>query len=160
MTLQAPIEVVDVTTPADTTVVVEVGIVPGGPPGPQGDPGPVGPRGPVGPTGPQGATGAGGATGATGPGVPPAGAIGQLLQKAATADYVTAWVTPVPEAYRHVQATAATVWSIAHTLPFRPNVTTVDSSGREMIPGLVEYPDAVHVRLTFSAAVGGEAYLT
>lgn len=63
-------------------------------------------------------------------------------------------------AYRHVQATAATVWDIVHNLSFRPNVTAVDSTGREMVPGLVEYPAATSMRLTFSAAVGGEAYLS
>jgi len=55
---------------------------------------------------------------------------------------------------------AATVWTIVHNLTFRPNVAAVDSSGREMIPGYVEYPDGSTVRLTFSVAVGGEAYLS
>jgi hypothetical protein len=63
-------------------------------------------------------------------------------------------------AYRHVQATAATVWTIAHDLSFRPNVTAIDSTGREMWPGAVDYPSAITVQLTFSAAVGGEAYLS
>jgi hypothetical protein len=63
-------------------------------------------------------------------------------------------------AYRHVQATAATVWSITHALAFRPNVTAVDSTGREIWPGDVDYPSATTVTLTFSAAVGGEAYLS
>jgi hypothetical protein len=63
-------------------------------------------------------------------------------------------------AYRHVQATAATVWSIAHNLSFRPNVSAVDSTGREVWPGAVDYPSATTVTLTFSAAVGGEAYLS
>jgi hypothetical protein len=63
-------------------------------------------------------------------------------------------------AYRHVQATAATVWNITHGLAFRPNVSAVDSTGREMWPGAVDYPSATTVQLTFSAAVGGEAYLS
>jgi hypothetical protein len=63
-------------------------------------------------------------------------------------------------AYRHVQATATTVWTIAHNLSFRPNVAAVDSTGREMWPGAVDYPSATTVELTFSAAVGGEAYLS
>jgi hypothetical protein len=67
---------------------------------------------------------------------------------------------PGAGAYRYTQPTAATEWDIVHSLPFRPNVTAVDSTGREMIPGAVEYPDATSVRLTFSVAVGGEAYLT
>jgi hypothetical protein len=62
--------------------------------------------------------------------------------------------------YRHVQATAATTWAITHNLSFRPNVTAVDSTGRQMWPGAVDYPSATAVTLTFSAAVGGEAYLS
>jgi hypothetical protein len=69
---------------------------------------------------------------------------------------------PAPQvlAYRHVQATATTVWNITHNLAFRPNVSAVDSTGREMWPGAVDYPSAITVTLTFSAAVGGEAYLS
>ena len=63
-------------------------------------------------------------------------------------------------AYRHVQASAAATWTIAHGLAFRPNVTAVDSTGHEITPGDVTYPDSVTVQLSFSAAVGGEAYLS
>jgi hypothetical protein len=70
-----------------------------------------------------------------------------------------AGTTPVV-AYRHVQAAAATVWSITHGLTFRPNVVAVDSTGREITPGAVDYPTATSVELTFSAALGGEAYLS
>jgi hypothetical protein len=63
-------------------------------------------------------------------------------------------------AYHHVQATAATVWNITHNLTFRPNVAAIDSTGREIWPGAVDYPSAIAVQLTFSAAVGGEAYLS
>src|SRR5262245_51617450 len=76
------------------------------------------------------------------------------------------WVPATPTisvaqvAYRYTQASAAPVWSIIHNLPFRPQVTAVDSTGREITPGDVSYPDAVTVQLTFSAAVGGEAYLS
>jgi hypothetical protein len=63
------------------------------------------------------------------------------------------------ESYRHVQSSAATTWVITHGLSFRPNITAVDSSGRQIIPGAVDYTSAT-VTLTFSAAVGGEAYLS
>ncbi|HKE87306.1 MAG TPA: hypothetical protein VKB50_26290 [Vicinamibacterales bacterium] len=63
-------------------------------------------------------------------------------------------------AYRHVQATAATTWAITHNLSFRPNVTAVDSTGRAIWPGALDYLSDTTVQLTFSAAVGGEAYLT
>lgn len=59
--------------------------------------------------------------------------------------------------YRHVQMTAATTWTINHGLSFWPNVTVIDSSGREII-GEETYPNANTVIVTFSAAVAGEAY--
>jgi hypothetical protein len=68
--------------------------------GPQGDTGPTGPQGndgPIGPTGPKGEpgpTGADGATGPAGPGVPAGGTAGQLLSKASSVDYATAWIDP------------------------------------------------------------------
>jgi hypothetical protein len=39
-------------------------------------------------------------------------------------------------------------------------VSAVDSTGREIVPGAVDYLSATAVTLTFSAAVGGEAYLS
>jgi hypothetical protein len=93
-------------------------------------------------------------------GVVPGGTAAQVLQKATGSDYDVAWTTPAALAYRHVQATAATTWSITHNLSFRPNVAAVDSTGREIVPGAVDYPSATAVTLTFSAAVGGEAYLS
>lgn len=60
--------------------------------------------------------------------------------------------------FRHVQGAAATVWNINHNLNCRPSITVVDSVGTVVI-GQVEYLDDSNVRLTFSAAFGGEAYL-
>jgi hypothetical protein len=62
--------------------------------------------------------------------------------------------------YRHYQTSPADTWTVEHDLPFRPNVTVVDSTGREVWPGVVEYPNDLTVQLTFSAAFGGEAYLS
>src|SRR5580765_4989617 len=95
--------------------------------------------GPPGPTGPPGPPGAPGAAGPQGPPGDPAD-IGAV-------------------SYRHVQPSAASVWTITHGLSFQPNVSVVDSSHRESIPGAVDSPTATAVQLTFSAAVGGEAYL-
>jgi|SRR5215467_581756 len=95
-----------------------------------GEPGPPGPQGPQGPAGPQGPQGPPG-TGGT-----------------QTLSYV--WS----------QATAATTWTITHGLSFYPNVTVVDSAGHEIYPGDLTYPNATTVQLTFSAAVGGTAYLS
>jgi hypothetical protein len=36
----------------------------------------------------------------------------------------------------------------------------VDSSGREVVPGAIDYVSSATVQLTFSAAFGGEAYLS
>jgi len=75
--------------------------------------------------------------------------------------WVPATPTGVPAlGYRHVQASAAATWSIAHGLSFRPNISAVDSTGQEIVPGAVSYPSDTTVQLTFSAAVGGEAYLS
>lgn len=60
--------------------------------------------------------------------------------------------------YRHVQGAAVTVWNIPHNLSCRPSISVVDSAGNLVI-GQVEYLDDNNVRLTFSAAFGGEAYL-
>lgn len=63
-------------------------------------------------------------------------------------------------AYRHVQIAAATAWVIDHNLGFRPNVSAVDSAGTEIMPGEVVYTSGTTIVLQFSAAVGGEAYLS
>jgi hypothetical protein len=102
-----------------------------------------------------------GPTGPVGPGVAAGGTTGQVLSKASATDYDTTWTTSAAGAalaYRHVQASAATTWTIPHNLTFRPNVTAVDSTGREIVPGALDYSSATTVTLTFSAAVGGEAY--
>lgn len=62
--------------------------------------------------------------------------------------------------YRHYQTTAAAVWTVIHPLGFQPNVTVVDSSGREVWAGTVEYLTENTIRLTFSAAFGGQALLS
>lgn len=63
-------------------------------------------------------------------------------------------------AYLHSQPTADTKWTINHPLPFRPNVSVIDSSGREIWPGEINYISSSTIELTFSSSVGGEAYLT
>lgn len=64
------------------------------------------------------------------------------------------------QSYRHVQASPTTVWNIDHGLSFYPHVTIVDSSKREVFPDHIDFPTATTVVVTFTAAVGGEAYLS
>src|SRR5262245_6907039 len=58
---------------------------------------------------------------------------------------------------RHVQITAADVWTFRHGLDKYPSIDVVDSSGA-IVVGEVAYLDRNTVRITFSAAISGEAY--
>lgn len=92
------------------------------------DAGSGGPIGPIGPAGPPGTPGADGTDGASG------------------------------GFFRFVQGTSSAVWTIAHGLPYEPNVTVVDSSGTQ-VEGDVSYVgNTVVVR--FSGAFAGTAYLS
>jgi hypothetical protein len=62
-------------------------------------------------------------------------------------------------AYTFVQGTPVNTWVIDHPLTFLPNVTVVDSSGRQ-VEGDVSYADTDTVTITFSAAFSGKAYLS
>jgi hypothetical protein len=99
--------------------------------------------------------------GGPGGGVPAGGSPGQVLSKLTASDYDTTWVTVAGAiaSYRHVQTVSSAVWTIAHNLGFYPNVSVVDSSGREVI-GEINYVSMNTVQITFSAAFGGEAYLS
>src|SRR5213075_3591459 len=82
--------------------------------------------------------GAGG--GGTAHGIPPGGTQGQLLAKETASDYDTQWVTVagLVSSYRHIQTVPAAMWTIVHNLGFYPNVSVVDSSGREVV-GEINY---------------------
>jgi len=107
----------------------------GGAQGPQGNTGATGSQGPIGPKGDTGATGPAGIPGPPGP----SGSAGAT--------------------YRHYQTTPATTWTINHGLSYFPNVTLVDSTYTEIFAE-VQYPSQYVVTANFSAAVGGEAYLS
>lgn len=62
-------------------------------------------------------------------------------------------------AYEHDQPIASADWTINHPLPFRPNVSIVDTTGR-LCEGVPEYPDASTVVVHFSSAFAGTAYLS
>lgn len=60
--------------------------------------------------------------------------------------------------YTHTQASAASSWTIHHSLGRYPSVTVVDSSGRE-VHGDVAYLSSMDITVTFSAPFAGVAYL-
>ena len=85
------------------------------------------------------------------------GAVGSA--EIADGSVAAADLAPGVLSYRHTQAAAATVWTISHGLSFMPNVMAVDSTGQWIIPE-IQYLSSSTVQLTFSASVGGEAYLS
>jgi hypothetical protein len=62
--------------------------------------------------------------------------------------------------YTHHQTVADTTWTINSPLNFYPNVSVVDSTGEQIFPGSLVYSSVALIILTFSSAVGGEAYLS
>lgn len=59
----------------------------------------------------------------------------------------------------YTQTSPSTVWNIAHTLAFIPNIIVVDSSNN-VIEGDYEYINATHIIATFTEPVAGKAYLS
>lgn len=87
--------------------------------------------GSVGPTGPQGVQGAQGVQGPPGPAL----------------------------AYTHTQNLPQNIWTIAHGLGVYPQVSVVEFGGANVI-GDVAYLDVNTLRVTFTTAVSGYAYLS
>ena len=56
------------------------------------------------------------------------------------------------------QATSSDVWEIEHNLDKYPSVTVVDSGGTVVI-GEIVYIDKNNIRITFTSAFSGKAYL-
>ena len=56
------------------------------------------------------------------------------------------------------QATSSDVWEIEHNLDKYPSVTVVDSGG-SVVVGEIVYIDKNNVRITFTSAFSGKAYL-
>lgn len=57
------------------------------------------------------------------------------------------------------QTSPSTVWNIAHTLGFTPNIIIVDASG-EVVECALDYISATQIIATFSEAISGKAYLS
>lgn len=62
-------------------------------------------------------------------------------------------------AYVHTQSVPSDTWTINHTLPYKPNVTIVDSAG-SVVHGNVDYVGDSQVVVTFSGGFSGKAYLS
>lgn len=71
----------------------------------------------------------------------------------------SAEITTADLGYQHVQNVATNIWNIPHYLGFYPNITVVDSAGT-VLEGDLEYVDVNNVKVTFSAAFSGNAYLS
>ena len=52
-----------------------------------------------------------------------------------------------------------TDWDVFHDLGYYPNVTVVDSAG-SVVEGEIDYTDRNNIRLRFSEAFAGCAYLS
>lgn len=61
--------------------------------------------------------------------------------------------------YVHFQNVPAAFWSVVHNMGGYPNVTVIDSTGREVL-GEVVYLDGNHLTITFSSGFAGTAYLS
>lgn len=59
----------------------------------------------------------------------------------------------------YTQTSPSTVWNIAHTLAFIPNITVIDSSNN-VIEGDYEYVSPTHITATFTEEITGKAYLS
>lgn len=59
----------------------------------------------------------------------------------------------------HTQGSVSSTWTITHTLGGNPSVMVVDSSNT-VVYGEIQYLSSTQVRILFSAAFSGFAYLT
>lgn len=57
------------------------------------------------------------------------------------------------------QSSPSTVWNIAHTLGFTPNIVITDTEGK-VVEAALEYISATQIQATFSEAIAGTAYLS
>lgn len=61
--------------------------------------------------------------------------------------------------FEFVQTIASTTWTILHNLGYVPNVYTIDTDGNE-ISGVIEILDMNNIKILFSSAIAGKAYLS
>lgn len=80
-------------------------------------------------------------------------------------DNVTSTFIPEPQSalvtnFEFVQAVPASNWNIIHNLGYNPNVATVDSSKKHVFGDIQYIVDGVELRVSFSGAFSGRAYLS
>lgn len=66
---------------------------------------------------------------------------------------------PINKGFNFVQSVAATVWTIAHNLDYKPAVTTLSVGGMEMVGDVLHLSNNV-LTVSFNIAVAGTARLT
>jgi hypothetical protein len=113
-------------------------------------PGQGGARGPAGAQGVQGTEGIPGSSGVQ-------GAQGSIGPQGPAGEPGTTSVANL--AYHHVQGVPSNTWDITHGLGFYPNITTVDSAGT-VLEGDLDYIDLNTIRVIFSTAFSGNAFLS
>jgi hypothetical protein len=62
-------------------------------------------------------------------------------------------------AFEFTQATPATTWDIIHNMGITPNVFTEDTSGND-IEGVIEVVNSNRIKIYFTQAVAGKAFLS
>ena len=67
--------------------------------------------------------------------------------------------SPTVSNFVYLQNVASTIWPVQHNLNKFPQIITLDSSGNVVI-GDVAYVDSNNIRVQFSSAIGGTAYLS
>ena len=62
-------------------------------------------------------------------------------------------------AYHHTQSLSSDTWEVEHNLGFYPNITTMDSAGT-LVEGELQHLSKYRLRVTFSAPISGQAFLS
>lgn len=68
-------------------------------------------------------------------------------------------VSQIAVAYHHTQSLSSNTWEIEHNLGFYPNITTMDSAGTT-VEGEIDHLSKYRLRVTFSASISGQAFLS
>lgn len=62
-------------------------------------------------------------------------------------------------AYHHTQSLSSDTWEVEHNLGFYPNITTMDSAGT-LVEGELQHLSKYRLRVTYSAPISGQAFLS